>query len=231
MLSWLQNLDIDLFRFINGTLSNPVLDRAMPFISGNVFFAPALVVLGAVLIWKSRGRGVVCLVMIGLVVGTCDGVICRILKHAVQRPRPFSVLWDVKRPGLRVAVQSSDLDESRKSVERKGTAPPAPQMMNTNSMPSAHAANWFAASMVALIYYRKSIRVMLPIACIVSFSRVYNGVHYPSDVLAGAIIGAGHAAAALWSLNSLWQWAGPKWFQKGWQAMPSLLQLPPVTPN
>ena len=70
MLSWLQNLDIDLFRFINGTLSNPVLDRAMPFISGNVFFAPALVVLGAVLIWKSRGRGVVCLVMIGLVVLT-----------------------------------------------------------------------------------------------------------------------------------------------------------------
>ena len=36
---------------------------------------------------------------------------------------------------------------------------------------------------------------MLPMALAVSFSRVYNGVHYPSDVLAGAILGAGYAAA------------------------------------
>ena len=41
---------------------------------------------------------------------------------------------------------------------------------------------------------------MLPIACLVSFSRVYNGVHYPSDVLAGAILDAGYAPAEVWSL-------------------------------
>jgi hypothetical protein len=55
MLSWLQNLDVDLFRFINGTLSNPVLDRAMPFVSGNAFFAPALVIIG-VLLFKDGAR-------------------------------------------------------------------------------------------------------------------------------------------------------------------------------
>jgi membrane-associated phospholipid phosphatase len=77
--------------------------------------------------------------------------------------------------------------------------------------------------MVALIYYRKSLRFMLPAASLVSFSRVYNGVHYPSDVLAGAVIGAGNAAATLWVLESLWQWCGPKWFAAASRAMPSLL--------
>ena len=64
-----------------------------------------------------------------------------------------------------------------------------------NSMPSSHAANWFAATMIAFLFYRRSLWFMLPMALAVSFSRVYNGVHYPSDVLAGAILGAGYAAA------------------------------------
>jgi len=38
------------------------------------------------------------------------------------------------------------------------------------------------------------------------FSRIYNGLHYPSDVLAGAILGAGYAAATIWCLEALWQW-------------------------
>jgi undecaprenyl-diphosphatase len=232
-MPWLEQLDVNVFRFINGTLSNPVLDKIMPFLSGNAFFAPALVVLAAALIWKGRERGLICVLMMGLAVGTGDGLICRTIKHAVQRPRPFSALPDVKRPGKTANPKSNELNGSNelskeaKRVETKGTAPAKPTVMiNTNSMPSAHAANWFAGTMVALIYYRKSIRIMLPLACLVSFSRVYNGVHYPSDVLAGAIIGAGHAAATVWLLNALWQWAGPKWFGQAWKKMPSLLQPP-----
>jgi 4-amino-4-deoxy-L-arabinose transferase-like glycosyltransferase len=94
---------------------------------------------------------------------------------------------------------------------------------NANSMPSSHAANWFGALMVAFIYYRRSLWFMLPCALVVSFSRIYNGVHYPSDVLAGAILGAGYAAATAWSLNALWQWAGRKWFPLWWKRFPSLL--------
>jgi hypothetical protein len=98
-----------------------------------------------------------------------------------------------------------------------------PGRVDFNSMPSSHAANWFAATMVLLVYYRRSWRWMLPAALAVSFSRLYLGVHYPSDVLAGAILGAGYAAACLWSANALWQWAGRSWFGAYWERLPSLL--------
>ncbi len=92
-----------------------------------------------------------------------------------------------------------------------------------NSMPSAHAANWFAATMVLYLFYRKSLRFMLPLALAVSFSRLYNGVHYPSDVLAGALIGAGYATAAAIAIESAWQFIGEKWFSRAHARLPVLV--------
>lgn len=98
------------------------------------------------------------------------------------------------------------------------------------SMPSAHAANWFAATMIAFVYYRWTIRIVLPLACLVAFSRIYNGAHYPSDVVAGAILGAGCGALGVWMLNELWRRAGARWFPLWWRRMPSLLN-PNVSPD
>ena len=94
-------------------------------------------------------------------------------------------------------------------------------------MPSSHAANWFAATMICYVFYRRSWRFMLPLACLVSFSRIYNGVHYPSDVLAGAILGAGYAAAGMWAIESLWRFAGQRWFPLWWEQLPSLVNIRP----
>src|SRR6185369_15053071 len=52
----------------------------------------------------------------------------------------------------------------------------------------------------------------------VSFSRVYNGVHYPSDVLAGAILGAGYGIALVVGAQAIWNFAGREWFPQ-WHAM------------
>src|SRR5260370_21100003 len=99
---------------------------------------------------------------------------------------------------------------------------------DSGSMLSSHAANWFAATMVLFIYYRRSIRFMLPMALLVSFSRIYNGVHYPRDVLVGAIPGAGYAACGVWTLDALWRWAGQRWFPLWWSQIPSLLDPVPL---
>ena len=201
-MHWLQTLDVDLFRFINLKLVNPVFDVLMPWLSGNGCFIPAVVILAVLLIWKGGVRGLICVLVASLVVLIGDGLIINMLKHAIARDRPFLVIEDTHR-----------------LVGKSGSG----------SMPSAHAANWFAATMVALIYYRRSLWFMLPGALLVSFSRVYTGAHYPSDVLIGAILGAGYAAALVWWLEALWRWVGQKWFPLWWNRMPSLVALPART--
>lgn len=209
-MHWLQSLDVELFRWINLKLINPVFDVLMPWASGNPWFFPVLVLAGILLVCKGGARGRMCALMLALIIPFCDGFVCNNLKHAVGRLRPFDALSEVHRPGS--------------ASTPAGEAPLAssPRSYSANSMPSSHAANWFAATMVALVYYRRSLWFMLPAALLVSFSRIYNGVHYPSDVLAGALLGAGCAAAALWWLNAVWQWAGSKWFPLWWTKMPSL---------
>src|SRR4051812_18284059 len=95
-MQWLQTIDQELFRFINERLANPVLDRLMPLASGNAFFYPILVLLCLFLIYKGGARGVLCVLMLALAVGLCDGWICRTLKQAIGRERPFMVLENVR---------------------------------------------------------------------------------------------------------------------------------------
>lgn len=60
---------------------------------------------------------------------------------------------------------------------------------NTGSFPSGHAAFYFGLSTV-VYFYNKKLGIMFLIASsLVSISRVFVGVHWPSDILAGAIVG------------------------------------------
>ena len=192
----LQSLDIALFRFVNLNLKNRLCDWVLPYFSSNAAFVPALAILGLWLIWKGgvRGRLFVFFLLITFLIG--DPVIVRSLKQLFNRPRPF-----VSLSGIQVLVGKVD----------KG------------SMPSGHAANWFASLVVAFAYYRRSLWLMLPLALIEAFSRVYLGVHYPSDVLVGSLLGASYAAAVLWLATVIWRTAGRRWFPIWWMAVPALL--------
>ena len=171
-MHWLQTLDAGLFHFINRSLSNPLFDRIMPVLSGEGvmrwFVLAVVIAFVAALFGGARARR--CALTMAMVSLLGNALVVNVIKHAVARPRPCLALPDV--------------------IERLGCS-------TSGSMPSAHAANWFSATMVAFLFYRKSWRFMLPMALAVSFSRVYNGVHYPGDVLAGAILGAGYAAAGI----------------------------------
>jgi 4-amino-4-deoxy-L-arabinose transferase-like glycosyltransferase/membrane-associated phospholipid phosphatase len=206
-MAWLSSLDVALFRFINQTLSNPWFDWLMPVLSGNRLFVPVLLLASAGLIWKWRTRGVLCVLFLLLTVALGDPLVANTIKHAVARPRPPVDLPDAI---LRVGLTES------------------------YSMPSSHTANWFGGALVTFIYFRRSWRFMVPLAAAVGFSRIYNGVHYPSDVLAGAILGAGYAAGGVWSCSALWQWCGARWFPLWWGRLPSLLNpdhRPPAPPG
>jgi membrane-associated phospholipid phosphatase len=206
-MHWLQPLDTGLFYFINHSLSNPLFDWLMPILSGGNgvmrFFVPLAVLVALAAIFFGNTRTCLCVLMIVLVVGLGDPLIINTIKHAVARPRPCIALSD--------------------AIARVGRT-------DSGSMPSAHAANWFAAAMVVFLLNRKKRWLTTPTFCMaaaVAFSRVYNGVHYPSDVLAGAILGAGYAIALIVALQSVWDFIGKKWFPAWHERLPVLLNPQP----
>lgn len=195
-MHWLQSIDSALFLFINRSLGNPLFDWVMPVLSGNRLFVPCLIGLAAWLIWRGGARGRLCVffLLLGLAVG--DGVVSRNMKKSIARPRPFLTI-----------------SETQTRVGRT----------ESGSMPSSHALNAFAAATIAAAFYRRSRRVLVPVAFGVAFSRVYNGVHYPSDVITGAALGVLIGIALLRGAERIWSWVGRRWFPCWHAVFPSVL--------
>jgi undecaprenyl-diphosphatase len=219
-MHWLQTLDTNLFLFVNRSLVNPFFDWLMPVLSGSTGEKNALVTVaiavGIALLCFGNRRARLCVLLMALVMTTNDSLICNTIKRAVARPRPFVVLPEARFFG--------NIGKGYVAPEiNKNGVDMAADKGNRNSMPSSHAANWFAATMILFLFYRSSLWLMLPLAIGVSFSRVYNGVHYPSDVLAGAIIGAGYAMAVAIAIETAWQSFGKKWFPRLHAKLPSLV--------
>lgn len=196
-MHWLLAFDTALFHFINGTLGNPFFDWLMPILSGRgVPWLIAAVIAVPVIVLVGSVRLRIYAVLSVLTVAIGDPFIVGAIREAIGRHRPCLDVPDV--------------------VERLGCT-------GTGSMPSAHAANCFALAMLAFLYYRRSAWFLFPLAAAVAFSRVYCGVHYPSDVFVGAILGAGYAIVFAVLAQMLWNFAGKKLFPEWHARLPNLL--------
>lgn len=194
----LVNWDTALFRWINRDLGSPWLDRVMAFLSHNSFFVPALVATGLLLLWKGGVKGWVFVILLGATVGLANELLVEPLKGWVERPRPFVVVPDV--------------------VLRVGRGSP------NASMPSGHALLMGVCATVTTWYYPRVGWAVVPVAAAVALSRVYNGVHFPSDILVGMLLGATFSALFLGGLDRLWQALVPRWTPKLSARVPSLLR-------
>ena len=192
----LQAWDTAAFLWVNHAGSGPVLDRVMAFLSGNRLFAPALVALAIGLLWKGGRRGLVFVVLLGLAAALANEFIAEPLKHGVARTRPYAALGE--------------------AILRVGKGNPQ------GSFPSAHAMNSALIATIAGWYYRRSLWIGIPAAAGVALSRVYNGVHYPSDILAGALFGATFGLVFLRGADAAWRRWAPRWFPRAARWLPSL---------
>ena len=220
-MHWLQSLDTALFHFVNSTLSNRFFDWLMPLLSGvgvPWLIAVVIAVPLAVIFGSTRLR--LCALFMVLVVALGDPLVVGTIKDAVQRPRPFVVVKDAHLFG--------EIGKGYVQPLPDGSLPPG---TNVHSFPSAHSANWFAIATIAFLFYRRSAWFMYPMAAAVAFSRVYNGVHYPGDVTAGAILGAGYAIAFAVLIQITWNFLGKRAFPAWHTKLPNLLSPQPSTIN
>ena len=179
-------IDTALFIFFNGTLSNPVGDFLWPLITDyDRFLVVRILLVGIWLALMIRGgkRGRTAALLVVLVLVCSDQLSSFVIKPLVQRPRPCH------------AVEGVPVVENVHLLVGCGGG---------KSFPSSHAVNNFAVATLFAFFYRRA-RIWLYLwAFLVAFSRVAVGVHFPLDILAGALIGSGIALAVFW----LWKLAG-----------------------
>ncbi len=171
MADFLYSIDRSIFYFCNQTLSNPLFDVLMPFLTNltTTWYGQSVFgLLWLLLMWKGGKKGRVLGILLIPLLVMSDQLSSSIIKNIVARPRPCHTV-----NGVPV------LDHVRLLVDC------GPGF----SFPSSHAVNSFAAGFFISYYVRRWTWLCMLIASVMSFSRVSVGVHYPSDVLGGAIIG------------------------------------------
>ena len=180
MLEQLLHIDTEVLLVINGWHA-PWVDTLMWIMSAKATWIPLYLLLIGLLVWRYRKPAmtsvkwlqrvpacVVMIVVIGLAVGAADFIASGILKELVARPRPTRV------PELEGVLHLVNGYRSG----RYGFV-------------SSHAANTMAVALLFSLIWRNKIAtvgLMLWVAAN-CYSRMYLGVHYPTDILGGLMVG------------------------------------------
>jgi undecaprenyl-diphosphatase len=126
---------------------------------------------------KGGKKGRVAALLLIPLIALSDQFSSTVIKNIVQRPRPCHTV-----NGMKILQDVRELVPCGSGF----------------SFPSSHAVNSFAAATFLTHFYRKWSRIFYSYAIVIGFSRISVGVHYPSDVIGGAVIGSSGALVFLY---------------------------------
>lgn len=153
--------DTPVMSFIQHHFHNPVTDSLFPFLTYLGELGACWIFIGLVLLFIKKYRRAGILMLVAMMLGALLGE--GILKNLVCRPRPFQYV----------------------SMDLHLLIPPP----SGYSFPSGHTCASFAAATALFLQHRKEGALAYILAVLIGFSRIFLFVHYPSDVLAGAVLG------------------------------------------
>ena len=168
MFSWLLEFDKKAFLYLNG-IHSPEWDGLMMWITGNTVWIPFYVFILFMVVYRERPyRFIFTILFVVVTVFFCDQL-STLIKSLVERPRP---------------THNPEIADLVHVVNNYRGGP--------YGCVSSHAANVFGVAVFLsnqFKHYRWSL-ALLGWAAIVSYSRIYLGVHYPLDIICGAVLGA-----------------------------------------
>lgn len=198
-------MDQKLLFLINREWTGPVLDRVMVMLSSSALWKwPFIVLLLAVLVRGGfRARAFIAVALVAVLL--CDTLAGYGIKRTVNRLRPHESEFGVRQLSLAYPPSRGIFQPVQEVISLGLTAEAAGR-----SFPSNHAANTACVALLTAIFFRRIGWLAFFPALLVSYSRVYTGSHWPSDVLGGIALGLGMAMLTLLLVEALWRRCGAR---------------------
>ncbi len=222
------NFDLSVFEFVFNNLSNSVMDVIMKVITtlgdDGIFF----IVLGVVMLFfkKTRKAGLVCLGSL-LVMTLLNN---ELIKPIMERPRPYNltILPEAAQKAFEEYGREYDwigcfgkidwtIDRFPGFAEKWSAGyhwPGVVDYMSSKSLsfPSGHTSSAFTFAMaITMVLKKKGVAIASFIfAFLMGLSRIYVGVHYPTDVIVGAVVGIIYALIGYVIFANLYNAVYPK---------------------
>ncbi len=167
MLDTVKHLDTELFLFLN-QFHSAFWDKIMWQISDKLIWVPLYVLIIGYIIWKFKKKSVWIILTILLLITLSDQLSVQLFKNIFHRLRP---------------CHNPSISEYIHLVNN--------YCGGKYGFVSSHAANTFAlATFLSFLFKNKVIILLIFLwALIVSYSRIYLGVHFPGDIICGAMLG------------------------------------------